>query len=115
MSWQVQFLHEKKYLKLISRFSRARQREITEKIQKLLGTYGPAVMSSGHGKALGAGLYELKLDLPPEVLLRVFFVVKGQSVIVVLSAYDKKANDSRTWQNRQILAARRLQKDLEKL
>lgn len=80
-----------------------------------LAEYGPGVVATETGRTLGGGLFEFKLDMPPEVLLRVFFVVKGQSVIVVLSAYDKKANDSRTWQNRQILAARKLQKDLEKL
>lgn len=115
MSWQVTFLNEKKYLKLISVFSRAKQREITEQIVGQLGSHGAAVISNGHGKALGGGLYELKVRSAPEVLLRIFFVVRDQQLIVVLSVYDKKANDSKTWQNKQILAARKLQNSLDNL
>jgi hypothetical protein len=64
---------------------------------------------------LGGGLYEYKLEIPPEVLLRLFFVVEQNFVVVILSAYDKKANDSKTWQNRQIWAARRIQKGIDNL
>ena len=114
MSWQVQFLHEKKYLKLIAKFSRSQQKDITEKLSALLGLHGPGVISTGHGKALGDGLYEFRFESAPEILLRVFFIFRDQRVILILSAYDKKANDSKSWQNRQILAARKLQKSLEK-
>lgn len=115
MSWQVTFLNEKKFEKLLGRFRSSTRILIAKRVMGSLAEYGPGVVATETGRALGGGLFEFKLDMPPEVLLRVFFVVKGQSVIVVLSAYDKKANDSRTWQNRQILAARKLQKDLEKL
>lgn len=115
MPWQVVFLNENKYLKLIAKFSRAQQKDTTEKLMTLLGVNGPGVISTGHGKALGKGLYEFKFESPPEILLRFFFVVRDQKVVLILSAYDKKANDSKTWQNRQILAARKLQKVLENL
>lgn len=113
MSWQVTFLNEKKYLKLVAKFSRSKQREITEKLTNLLESFGPGIVATGDGKSLGGGLYELRFESAPDVLLRLFFVVRAQSVIVVLSAYDKKANDSKTWQNKQILAARQLQKSLD--
>jgi hypothetical protein len=113
MSWQVEFLNEKKYLKLISKFSRASQRGITDELMTVLGSHGPGVISNGQGKALGGGLYEYRLESAPEILLRAFLIVREQELIVVLSAYDKKANDSKTWQNRQILAARNLQKGLD--
>jgi phage-related protein len=113
MSWQVEFLNEKKFLKLISKFSRANQRDFVETLMSTLSTSGPGVISNGQGKALGGGLYEYRLESAPDILLRAFFIVREQELIVVLSAYDKKANDSKTWQNRQILAARNLQKGLD--
>jgi phage-related protein len=113
MSWQVEFLNEKKFLKLISKFSRANQRDFVETLMSTLSTSGPGVISNGKGRALGGGLYEYRFESAPDILLRAFFIVREQELIVVLSAYDKKANDSKTWQNRQILAARNLQKGLD--
>jgi hypothetical protein len=43
----------------------------------------------------------------------VFFAARGNREIVILSAYDKKSNDSKNWQNVQIQAARRLLKSLD--
>jgi hypothetical protein len=113
MSWQVTILNEKKFEKLLGRFRPATRIQISKRVMGSLAEYGPGVVATETGRALGGGLFEFKLALPPEVLLRVFFVVKGQSVIVILSAYDKKADDSKTWQNRQILAARKLHKALD--
>jgi putative component of toxin-antitoxin plasmid stabilization module len=113
MSWQVTFLNEKKFEKLLHKFRPPTRNLIAKRVVGSLTEYGAGVATTDSGRALGGGLFEFKLDMPPEVLLRVFFVVRGNSVIVILSAYDKKANDSRTWQNRQILAARKLLKVLD--
>ena len=84
-----------------------------ENLSKSLSEFGPGVAASNLGRALGGGLYEYKLEIPPDALLRLFFVVEQNYLVVILSAYDKKANDSKTWQNRQIMAARKLQKMLD--
>ena len=97
-------------------------------IEVVLTPQGINVASNEFGKALGDGLYELRIrqtateirqrvaDLPPDevdsppeaVLLRVFFCTAGRKIILLMSGYDKGENTSQRRQNREIENARRL-------
>lgn len=112
--WQVEFLRQKAFEKVLSRFSISQRNQIFNRIIEVLADLGPDSVASGQAKPLGGGLYELRIAMPPDVLLRVFFTTVGGRVIVILSAYDKKSNDSKSWQNLQISNARRLMKSLDK-
>ena len=112
--WQVEILNEKAFERVINRLTVKNRQLAKISILKTLTELGPDSVAVGRSKALGAGLYELKVSIAPEVLLRVFFANVGGRVIVILSAYDKKSNDSVRWQNHQISIARRLLKTLER-
>lgn len=112
-TWQVEILNERAFERVLSRLTAKNRKLARLAILKTLTELGPDSVAVGRSKALGAGLYELKVSIPPEVLLRVFFTNIGGRVIIILSAYDKKANDSLRWQNHQISIARRLIKHLK--
>ena len=107
------FLNFKKFQKVIRIYPSATQQAIVESVIQNLEDLGPGVSAGDSGRALGQGLYEFKLRLREEVLLRVFFTVRQGRAIVVLSAFDKKRNDSKNWQNQQIVRARKLIKSLD--
>jgi putative component of toxin-antitoxin plasmid stabilization module len=97
-------------------------------VKVVLIPQGINVASNEFGKALGGGLYELRirqtateirkrvaglppedLDSPPEaVLLRVFFCNAGRKIILLMSGYDKGENPGQRRQNREIENARKL-------
>lgn len=110
-------------------------RELSVRQRRLLGVamfhflqrYGAGVCSSEFGKALGGGLYEFRIrhDLPemlrragvehkpsddegaPEnVLLRVFFSVHGDKIVLLLGGYDKAKSPSSKRQHGEIETAR---------
>jgi phage-related protein len=112
-TWHVEILNERALERVLSRLTVKDRKLAKLAILKTLTELGPDSVAVGRSKALGAGLYELKVSIPPEVLLRVFFTNLGGRVIVILSAYDKKSNDSVRWQNHQISIARRLIKHLK--
>ena len=74
---------------------------------------GSDSVAAGNSKALGQGLYELKVSFRPEVELRVFYTARAGREIVILSAYDKKSKDSKSWQNMQIQSAKSKMKSLD--
>lgn len=86
---------------------------------------GLDVVAGDYGKALGQGLYELRirwtaaeiehkttgLDLadvgPPEnILLRVFFAAVGRKIILLINGYDKGEEPGERYQGKQIERAR---------
>lgn len=92
-----------------------------------LQRYGAGVCSSEFGKALGGGLYEFRLrhDLPElvrrsgaeyrpasdegpaqKLLLRVFFAVHGDRIILLLGGYDKAKSPGARRQEIEIETAR---------
>jgi len=96
-------------------------------MKHLLQDVGPAVVETRFGKSLGGGLYEFRLDDTPDellrrfglkkkrklskapprrMLLRVFFHVYGDRVILLLGGYDKGKADSKREQQAQIDLAR---------
>jgi hypothetical protein len=98
-------------------------------VEEILARAGINVCETNWGKALGAGLYEFRINRsintlinhlgiePPgefksdqTKLLRVFFTVEGQKIILLLSGYDKGKDPSRSKQQKMIGAARSLLK-----
>ena len=94
-------------------------------IEEILAKQGNNVCNSSWGKALGHGLFEFRInrslaaicnqagiELPEEsrtdskVLLRVFFAVEGNRMVLLLCGYDKGKNSSRKKQQRLISQAR---------
>ncbi|HXW87127.1 MAG TPA: hypothetical protein VEJ42_02610 [Streptosporangiaceae bacterium] len=88
---------------------------------------GLDIVGSEYGKALGQGLYELRirwtasevahkvsgLDVaevgtPEKILLRVFFCTAGRKIILLMSGYDKADDPSERRQNREIQRARKM-------
>jgi len=88
---------------------------------------GLDIVGSEYGKALGQGLYELRIRWtaaevahkitgldpaevgPPEkILLRVFFCTAGRKMILLMSGYDKADDPSERRQNREIQRARKM-------
>jgi putative component of toxin-antitoxin plasmid stabilization module len=97
-------------------------------VRFVLTRRGLDVVETEYGKALGDGLYELRVrwtaseirhkieGLPPEdvgeapeaILLRVFFCTAGRKIILLLSGYDKARDPSDRRQQREIAKARKL-------
>ena len=95
-------------------------------LTEILAREGANVCRTGFGKALGQGLYEFRIrqsvgtlwrkvgkhelagGKDKHLLLRIFFAVEKHGVVVLLGAYDKKANASARFQNQQIRRARQV-------
>lgn len=96
-------------------------------VRTVLKVQGHEVCGSEWGKPLGKGLFEFRIrrplsvlchaagiEVPAElradrkVLLRVFFTVEGERVVLLLCGYDKGADPSPRRQDREIDRARKL-------
>lgn len=73
-------------------------------IERRLAVYGVDVCSDHWGRNLGGGLYELRARRRG-LLLRVFFAVERDRVVLLLGGYDKGAQPKR--QRAEIAQARR--------
>ena len=106
----------------------AKRRAIGVAITEVLAFEGPNVAAGNWGRSLGRGLYEFRLDQDAEqvlrrkgkkarpekesvsILLRVFFHVHGDKVVLLLGGYDKGERPSKRHQQAEIDAARSLLK-----
>lgn len=70
--WQVEFLNYKAFERVLNRLSSRVKNKVFDRVLKGLVQLGPDSVASGQSRALGGGLYEFRVALPPEVLLRVF-------------------------------------------
>ena len=112
----------------VARLDSYQQAVLDACVAHILAPMGMAVASTEWGKALGRGLYELRIrrslhairtwglsDPPPAsspqerepVLLRVFFTVHGSRVVLLFQAYDKGGDPSDKRQRKEIAEARR--------
>jgi putative component of toxin-antitoxin plasmid stabilization module len=131
-AWHVEFYADEQgrqpCQEWAERLSPTKKAAFLAAIEVVLTPQGINVASNEFGKALGDGLYELRIrqtateirqrvaglppdevDSPPEaVLLRVFFCTAGRKIILLMSGYDKGQNPSERRQNREIENARRL-------
>jgi hypothetical protein len=111
--WNVNYLDLASFQKFLMRYRSTIRVKIALLIDTQLTVHGQDSVARGFSRPLGKGRYELKISLGPDAEIRVFFAARPDREIVVLSAYDKKSNDSKNWQNSQIQAARTLLKTLE--
>jgi hypothetical protein len=132
-SWQIELLHlpngQIPYLTFRDSLNPYESELLDLCVEEILARAGINVCETNWGKALGAGLYEFRINRsinalvnhlgiePPgeykgdrTKLLRVFFTVEGQKIILLLSGYDKGKDPSRRKQQRMIEAARSLLK-----
>jgi hypothetical protein len=105
-----------------------KRRALGSAMNEILQHEGPNVVNTNFGKALGRGLFEFRLDQDIEqilarrakqpkrkdvagdagrILLRVFFHVHGNRLILLLGGYDKAEHTSHSYQQTQIELARR--------
>jgi hypothetical protein len=96
-------------------------------LQVILARQGPNVCDSEYGKNLGKGLYEFRIrhtraeiqakaepykkaapshGATPGVLLRLFFAVRGEKIVLLLGGYDKGADPKGRRQQAEIEIAR---------
>jgi len=95
-------------------------------IEEILARQGNNVCTTSWGKNLGQGLYEFRVnrslasicneagievptipDANSVLMLRVFFAVEGQKIVLLLWGYDKGKDVSSKRQQREIVKARR--------
>lgn len=131
-AWQVEFYADEQgrepCREWAEQLSPTKNAAFRAAVEFVLTPQGINVASNEFGRALGGGLYELrirqtateirqrvaglppdKVDSPPEaVLLRVFFCTAGRKIILLMSGYDKGESPSEKRQNREIENARRL-------
>lgn len=112
---------------MLEGLSDAKQHAARIALSKILAEQGLNVCDTEWGKALGRGLYEFRIrhdgneilrdrdpalldkigPLPAEpTLLRVFFSVDKDTIVLLLAGYDKGRDPSRKRQDREIAAAR---------
>jgi hypothetical protein len=130
--WQVEFYADEQgrepCREWAERLSPTKKAAFLAGVEVVLTRQGINVASNEFGKALGGGLYELRIrqtateirqrvaglppdevDYPPEaVLLRVFFCTAGRKIILLINGYDKGESPSERRQNREIENARKL-------
>lgn len=101
-------------------------------VEVLLIPYGKDIPYRNWVKALGDGLFELRIDQPEHslrsifasaerseatpssaILLRAFCTFVGRRVVIVLGGYDKGADPSKKQQQRAINRARKILKSLQ--
>lgn len=131
-SWEVEFYAEasgrEPCREWADTLSVQKQAAFVAAVRLVLGRRGPSIVETEYGKALGDGLYELRVrwsaaeiqhkiaGLPAEeigrapeaILLRVFFCTAGRRIILLLSGYDKARDASTRRQEREIARARKL-------
>ena len=105
-----------------------KRRALGAAMNQILQHDGPKVVNTNFGKALGQGLFEFRLDQdirqilarkgrrprrkdiagdPGAILLRVFFHLHGNKIILLLGGYDKGEHTSSSYQQSQISLARK--------
>ena len=129
--WTLVYADGEKFKKTIASMTEPVQVLLKVALEELLLNHGIDLASESWLKSLGQGLWELRvgpttsaamsrtgvrdLKVVPHanMLLRIFCAFEGRQIVVILSLYDKGANNSKTEQRRQIDRARRLLRDFK--
>ena len=106
MTWTIVFANRPDFDAFVKKLPDEHQEAVSEAIAVELANNGPAICNRSLGKALGGKLYEMRLRRNPEMLLRIFFGVHKNRVVVVLGGYDKKSDSSEKRQAKEIRDAR---------
>jgi phage-related protein len=104
-SQQIQFLEIERFKRFLKKFDDNHRNLIVGAIRLELSDFGPASLNHPSVRPLGKGLFELKIKSTGELLVRVFFTLGNDKTIWVVHFYNKKANDSVRFQNKQIQVA----------
>lgn len=115
------------YVRFVERLDGWQRHIVDIAVRTILAHQGHNVCQTEWGKSLGKGLYEFRIrrtlrticsttgtELPTgvdpdrEVLLRVFFAVEGDRIVLLLGGYDKGADPSDKRQEKAIKQARML-------
>ena len=91
---------------------RVNQQHVDQLLMSLETADARQLCASDRVKSLGHGLFELRIEKKPDLLVRIFFCIENNGYLLVLHAYDKKKNNKINWQRKQIVEARKLMKTL---
>ncbi len=91
---------------------RVNQQHVDQLLMSLETADARQLFASDRFKSLGHGLFELRIEKKPDLLVRIFFCIENNGSLLVLHAYDKKKNNKINWQRKQIVEARKLMKTL---
>lgn len=137
-AWTVEYLRTRSgntpYRTFLDSLSRYQQAVLDISVHHVLATWGLGVCASEWGKPLGRNLYEFRIrrelkticneigiDAPADianekkVLLRVFFSVYGNRIVLLLGGYDKASNPSPRRQAKEIKHARILLAEFQRI
>lgn len=131
MPYELEFFEEANgrvpVLEWLNGLSQGKQEAARHALAKILGAQGTGVCQSEWGKALKGGLFEFRIrhdaneilrQMDPVLaqrvgtlaseptLLRVFFTVRGNKIVLLLGGYDKGKDSSRKRQDAEIGTAR---------
>jgi hypothetical protein len=106
MTWTIVFANRPDFEAFVKKLPDEHQEAVAEALAVELAKCGPEICKRSLGKALGGKLYEMRLRRKPEMLLRIFFGVHKNRVVVVLGGYDKKSDPSERCQTKEIRDAR---------
>ena len=87
---------------------------VVAQFERDLRRYGLEVFNTGAAKWLGGGLAGYRYRRNPDLLIRLFFTIEANQVILVLSGYDKMRDSSHSRQQTEIIKARKALKSLHK-
>lgn len=77
-----------------------------------LERYGIDLISVGKVKYISGGMYQFRQRYSSSLLLRAYFFVTGQRILVVVSAYNKQQDPTKKRQQAEIRRALKLKKTL---
>ena len=125
-SWELHLADQSSFARFVKSLTPVKQRTLEVSIDKILLVHGSDLVDGDLIKILGGSLYEYRVaptstrimknagdqgNTPhSKVVIRVFLTFEVGQVIVLLGAYDKGANDSKTKQQAEIEKARSLLK-----
>ena len=112
MPIEIDYLDFAKYTRFVGGLEIVNQQHIDQFLFSLETADARQLFSSDRVKSLGQGLFELRIEKKPDLLVRIFFCVENKGTLLVLHAYDKKKNNKINWQRKQIVEARKLMKTL---
>ncbi len=112
VAWKVEFVDFPKFRKILKRLSTNEFLALLSTLTTDLSDLGLSLFKSDKAKWLGNGLAEYRYRLDPNVLVRCFFVIQGEQIFLILSAYDKKRDSTSKRQQREIALAREIAKGI---
>jgi len=110
MTWTIVFANRPDFEAFVKKLPQGHRNAIDAAIDEDLQAHGPDICNRSLGKALGGGLYEMRLRKNPNILLRVFFGVH-RGLVVIVGGYDKKSDPSEKRQAKEISDARNVFSD----